>query len=612
MSKLYPIKVLLDANKKPFIPFITSTSIVVDGTEYTVQDMFDMRYTKEEVDAIIQSLGTLQRLRGRVDTYEDLLLIEDQQAGDTYIVGTSDTENSEYMWIGEKWEKLGPLVDLTDYYNKTDIDALLASAEANTAGAIAQGDNETLNLAKNYAEDKIAEAMSNMSLDGALVYKGHVNDVDALPNLGQPSGASIGSYQLSLGSLYDKLITPTTSYHTIRNAITTYKSYFVALENQYTDSGSDGYMGVGVVTDYPEQVTIHFERTGSNYYTPVLHVNYDENKPVYYVYHTRTSQGPYYKLDSATDKVKITENYALSDYILITESMLLGLSSSTYHTSNTNTATHKVSIETNFTKLYMDTSNGYLFTSSVYETVISPNNYYWNSGMILLTCPTTDYNDVIYQTNTTEASENDVYTVGTNYEIYRCNNRPAWEHWSQCSGGSSTSTGPIIVSLLLTSSSPMVTQSGTIVTFLNEEVAPVLKAVGPENVIVMINSTGMITEQYHGMFMYNADLTQLRKIDRTEQVSVRADESGSYTNSISVVSYISIGYTDVDNYVVSSVSFSTADDAYSKISFLDPTKTYSTPFIPTDPGHPVSKQYVDDLILGAEAALDEIIEGGIT
>lgn len=172
MSKLYPIKVLLDANKKPFIPFITSTSIVVDGTEYTVQDMFDMRYTKEEVDAIIQSLGTLQRLRGRVDTYEELLLIEGQQAGDTYIVGTSDTENAEYMWIGEKWEKLGPLVDLTDYYNKADIDALLASADANIAGAIAQGDNETLNLAKNYAEDLVTEAIGTAEAALDIIIEG--------------------------------------------------------------------------------------------------------------------------------------------------------------------------------------------------------------------------------------------------------------------------------------------------------------------------------------------------------------------------------------------------------------------------------------------------------
>ena len=110
---LYPTKVLLDKNKKPFIPFVTAESIKLNNTDKSLADMLYDRYTKEEVDNIIKNLGTIQVLRGRVDTYEDLLAIENPQAGDVYIVGTSETDNAEYMYIGTTWEKLGPLVDLS-------------------------------------------------------------------------------------------------------------------------------------------------------------------------------------------------------------------------------------------------------------------------------------------------------------------------------------------------------------------------------------------------------------------------------------------------------------------------------------------------------------------
>ena len=110
---LYPTKVLLDKNKKPFIPFVTAESIKFNNTDKSLADMLYNRYTKEEVDNIIKNLGTIQVLRGRVDTYEDLLAIENPQAGDVYIVGTSETDNAEYIYIGTTWEKLGPLVDLS-------------------------------------------------------------------------------------------------------------------------------------------------------------------------------------------------------------------------------------------------------------------------------------------------------------------------------------------------------------------------------------------------------------------------------------------------------------------------------------------------------------------
>ena len=124
---LYPIKVLLDKDRNIFIPFLPADAIPINGSDETVAGALANRYTKAEIDAIIQGLGTLQVLRGRVATRADLDNIQNPQAGDTYIVGTETTNNSEWMWIGDTWEELGPMIDLSAYYTKEEIANLLES-----------------------------------------------------------------------------------------------------------------------------------------------------------------------------------------------------------------------------------------------------------------------------------------------------------------------------------------------------------------------------------------------------------------------------------------------------------------------------------------------------
>ena len=105
----YPIKMLLDEDKNPFFPLVTTDTIVENNTDKTAADLFNDRYTKEEVDKLFADLGTLQRLCGRVATYDDLP--SNPKNGDTYIVGDGTSNDTEYMWLGDKWEQLGPLVD---------------------------------------------------------------------------------------------------------------------------------------------------------------------------------------------------------------------------------------------------------------------------------------------------------------------------------------------------------------------------------------------------------------------------------------------------------------------------------------------------------------------
>ena len=169
----YPIKVLLDEDRNIFIPFITSNAVLVSGTNENVAQQIANRYTKAEVDALIEGLGTLQRIVGRVDTYEELPATGNQN-GDTWLVGLASASNhAEYMYINGSWEALGPLIDLENYYNKTEtysaeeITTKLATKVTIVAGKDLSSNDftdalkEKLEGLSNYDDTDIKSSLSN-------------------------------------------------------------------------------------------------------------------------------------------------------------------------------------------------------------------------------------------------------------------------------------------------------------------------------------------------------------------------------------------------------------------------------------------------------------------
>lgn len=161
----YPIKMLLDEDKNPFFPLVTTDTIVENNTDKTAADLFNDRYTKEEVDKLFADLGTLQRLCGRVATYDDLP--SNPKNGDTYIVGDGTSNDTEYMWLGDKWEQLGPLVDLSMYYTKDQVDGLINALRTQLQENINTGDTNTLNTAKGYTDALKATIGDNTNLNTA-------------------------------------------------------------------------------------------------------------------------------------------------------------------------------------------------------------------------------------------------------------------------------------------------------------------------------------------------------------------------------------------------------------------------------------------------------------
>lgn len=97
---LYPIKVLLDKKRIPFIPFITVDSILVDNDNTTLEDLLNNMYTMDEINAMLEDELS------KFDVYpsEDEL---PETARDGNVAIVEDGENYfMYFYFDGKWYKL--------------------------------------------------------------------------------------------------------------------------------------------------------------------------------------------------------------------------------------------------------------------------------------------------------------------------------------------------------------------------------------------------------------------------------------------------------------------------------------------------------------------------
>lgn len=101
----------------------------VDLSSYATQV-----WTNEQIE---NKLGSLYSFKGSLQTYGDLLTIQNPSVGDTYnIINGNNPETQEaewpsfssgtnFAWDGDEWDSLGGSLDLSGYYKKTETDALL-------------------------------------------------------------------------------------------------------------------------------------------------------------------------------------------------------------------------------------------------------------------------------------------------------------------------------------------------------------------------------------------------------------------------------------------------------------------------------------------------------
>jgi len=87
-------------------------------------------YTKTEVDGKVSSV---YKYKGSVSTYGDLPST-DLNVGDVYNIATADKSHhikagDNVAWNGSAWDVLAGDIDLTDYYDKTEVDGLLSNKQ---------------------------------------------------------------------------------------------------------------------------------------------------------------------------------------------------------------------------------------------------------------------------------------------------------------------------------------------------------------------------------------------------------------------------------------------------------------------------------------------------
>lgn len=101
----------------------------VDLSSYATQS-----WASEQIEA---KLSSLYSFKGSLQTYGDLLLVQSPSIGDTYNVITGNNPETDepswpsfssgtnFAWDGDEWDSLGGSLDLSGYYKKTEMDALL-------------------------------------------------------------------------------------------------------------------------------------------------------------------------------------------------------------------------------------------------------------------------------------------------------------------------------------------------------------------------------------------------------------------------------------------------------------------------------------------------------
>ena len=160
-------------------------------------------YTKAEIDAKISSVYKPQ---GSVNTYADLPTSEMSNSTIGYVYNVRDS-GINYAWMPNGWDSLGGDIDLTNYYNKTEIDNTtnvlsnriatnknkLTSVEAELSSYKDNNDLKVSNIKNNlesnyYTKDEVYNRNEiDGKLSSALKYKGTVGTYSDLLSISNPS-----------------------------------------------------------------------------------------------------------------------------------------------------------------------------------------------------------------------------------------------------------------------------------------------------------------------------------------------------------------------------------------------------------------------------------------
>lgn len=144
-----------------------------------------------EVSDIKQKIASIYSFKGSVDNFE--ALPTNAVAGDVYNVVAANGNipaGTNYAWNGTEWDALGGSIDLSNYFNKEEVNAAIkveadrAKGEEARIEGLVNGVSAVANEAKNLATDNQTSLTSvSKSLgDLNLLLNGNDDDTDDIPN----------------------------------------------------------------------------------------------------------------------------------------------------------------------------------------------------------------------------------------------------------------------------------------------------------------------------------------------------------------------------------------------------------------------------------------------
>lgn len=386
---------------------LNSSSVVTETRHMATEENVD--------DKIKQAISVVYKYKGSVAN-EASLPTTNVEIGDVY--NCEDTGNN-FAWDGTKWDSLAGIVDMSNYYTKEQANANATSIANARAAAI--------------ADEKIAA----IPVNNLLHYKGHVETLEELPSTGQPSG-EIGGNPLNLNKTYTdtfnlKPSADTKRYESALNSRYTGSNYFIGYIDDYASYRTRGML----CTNYPETIK------GFGIVNNILfvYVTPTESKPVY----ARNQSGMRNEYYNTTPITYDDGTYYSAYYAWVTVTKPGWIQVGEQNTNGSNTLYGnlpqilKYIIPPETLACQSSTAPEYYVLRTYTKnssTVHLDANYVYNDGYEIIKFNEDGSSSFVFAETTTEL--NDTYTVGSNYDIYRRNEKPAWEHWSQApesSGG---------------------------------------------------------------------------------------------------------------------------------------------------------------------------------
>lgn len=445
MTKL-PVKVLLDENKKPFVPYMTTDTVFYGDTDKTVSETLDaavkevtdlsesVEELSKEVNAKIETVFTY---KGNVSNYNALQQIVNPNVGDVY--NTTDTDKN-YAWSGTKWDDLGGIVDLSNYYTKNETDQAISDAlknvevsvdlsdyynKAQTDKAIsdALADVEVeVDLSDYYnkteVDTAISEAIPNIDPSMFLKQMGHVDSIDDLPSVGQPSGSVIDNY---FADTNDRLDLTSVTLPDMQG----YQYCFGFIDS----SNSSNYCYV--LTNYPEVIKSVGIANGYNYQVIIIEATSDKPAVLYNGHNSYT--GPIYRTIQSDGGYNYYPYGSSNGYSTTKKTWLYGSVPNyrMFGVLGNHVIKYTNYAETGYYRKQQDNS-GYPFGDLYDQNMVSksysntPKNegYIYNADMFFI--KDAEDSNVAFVTSEAVAKVNDICTVGENNNIYLCVEGPRW------------------------------------------------------------------------------------------------------------------------------------------------------------------------------------------